>query len=207
MAESKEIPGRTLDNQYNQKLTPGNYRVEMAANGSTPEVLYVEPYGHEGDNRREFRFGIEEVAPENVTASVEVACKDGRPRAVLKNPTAIPLAYSVGGETVTVDTGESRTVELAGGEEYTFDVRTTSGDPVELDLSASGAISVEGGDTVVADCGRETGKAMADATTDEAPSEDGASETDGSVPGFTALSAVLALLTVACLRYAAGKRD
>lgn len=207
MAESKETPGRTLDNQYNQKLTRGNYRVEMAANGSTPEVLYVEPYGHEGDHRREFRFGIEEVAPENVTASVEVACKDGRPRAVLKNPTAIPLVYSVGNETVTVDTGESQTVELAGGGEYTFDVRTTSGDPVELDLTVSGPVSVEDGDTAVADCGRESAKAMADSTTGEASSEGGASETDGSVPGFTALSAVLALLTVVCLRYAVETRD
>ncbi|WP_135852731.1 PQQ-binding-like beta-propeller repeat protein [Halorussus salinus] len=206
MAESKEIPGRTLDNQYNQKLTRGNYQVEMAANGSTAEVLYVEPYGHEGDRRKELRFGIEEISPDNATASVEVACKDGQPRAVLQNPASIPLVYSVGGdETVTVQPGESRTVELAGGEAHEFDVQTTSGHSVGVEFAVSGAVSVEDGDTVVADCGRETGKAMAESTTGEAPPEDGASETDGSVPGFTGLSAVLALLTVVCLRHAVEK--
>ncbi|UPW00555.1 hypothetical protein M0R88_00275 [Halorussus gelatinilyticus] len=203
MSESKEIPGRSLENQYNEKLTRDKYQVEMAANGPTGEVLYIEPYGIDGDERKVLRFVIGDVSPENVTGSVEVTCHDGGPRAVLTNPTSIPLVYSVGGtDEVTLGADESRTIELSGDGEYTFAVTTTSGDPVQLDLTASGDNSVRDGDTVVTNCGRETEQAMAD----ETRSADDAPETGGSVPGFTPLSSVLALLAVVCLRHAVGKR-
>ncbi|WP_135824500.1 PQQ-binding-like beta-propeller repeat protein [Halorussus ruber] len=198
MPESREIPGRSLDNQYNENLTRENYQVQMAASGPSGEVQYVEPYGHEGDRRKVLRFGIEEVSPENVTASVEVSCGDGGPQAVLNNPTSMPLVYSVGGvaDEVRVGADESRTVELSDDGEYTFEVGTTLGDPVELEFAASGDSSVEG-DTVVTDCGQKSAKAMAD----ETRSADDTSGTDGSVPGFTPLASVLALLIVFGLGY------
>ncbi|WP_276301656.1 hypothetical protein [Halorussus lipolyticus] len=203
MAESREMPGWTLENQYNQNLTRENYRVEMAASGPSGEVRYVEPHGHEGD-RKVLRFGIEDVSPEDVTASAEIACRDGQPQAVLNNPTAIPLVYSVGGvaDAVTVGPGESRTVELSDDGEYTFEVRTTSGDSVQLEFAVSGESSVRDGDTVVTDCGQESEQAMAD----ETRSADDTSGTDGSVPGFTPMASVLALLTLFGLRHVVSER-
>jgi hypothetical protein len=200
MAESREMPGWTLDNQYNQNLTRENYQVEMDDIGPSGEVRYVEPYGHEGDRREVLRFGIENVTPEDVTASVEVSCRDGRPQAVLKNPASIPLVYSVGGvaDELRVEAGEPRTVELSDDGAYAFEVETTSGDPVEVEFAVSGDSSVKEGDTVVTDCGQEGAKAMAD----ETRSADETSGTDGSVPGFTPLASVLALLTVFGIRHA-----
>ena len=199
MREAKENPRRTLDNQYNELLTPENYVISVESRGSETDVLYVEPYGHEGD-RYELQFEVQRIIAPDVEANVAVTCGDTGPIATLENPSQIPLVYSVGDERdVRLAAGTSKTVSLEAGSTYQFGVEMTTGHAVDYALKAGDGIGIAGEDILQTDC------TPADSTTDTNNTTTESASTGASTPGFTVGLAGMALLTALCGRWALGE--
>ena len=194
MVEAKEIPGLTLENQYNELLTPENYVISVESRGSETDVLYIEPYGHEGD-RTELRFNVQRIIAPEVEASVAVTCGDAGPSATLENPSGMPLVYAIGDERkVRLAAGASETVSLETGNSYQFGVEMTTGHAVDYTLTTDDGIVVSGENMVQTNC---TSADNTNTTTGSAP-------TRTSTPGFSVGHTVTALFAALFGRWAFG---